>query len=53
MGKYPDEWIERMARFYTSEFVKKNVPGLLEIPFIEWLEKHYQRRLQQHARKGA
>lgn len=51
--KYPDEYIERMARFYTSEFVRKNVPSILEIPFIEWLDRHYQKRLERFYGKGA
>lgn len=44
--KYPDEYIEKMAKFYTSEFVRKNVPHILELKFEDWLRKHYLKRLE-------
>jgi hypothetical protein len=36
-SKLPDEYIEKMAKFYTSEFVAKNLPELRKQTFIEWL----------------
>jgi hypothetical protein len=37
----PDIFLERMADYYTSEFVKKNMPWIREIPFHEFLERQY------------
>jgi hypothetical protein len=34
----PDEYIEKMAHFYTSDFVAKNCPHIREIDFIDWLK---------------
>lgn len=37
--KIPDERLEKLADFYSSEFVEKNEPWIREIPFYEWLNR--------------
>lgn len=34
-----DDLLERLANYYTSEYVTKNMPYLREIPFHEWLRR--------------
>lgn len=35
----PDDYVERMGQFYSSEYVAKNQPWIRELPFHEWLER--------------
>lgn len=35
----PDELLEKLANYYTSEYVKLNRPEIAAIPFVEWLER--------------
>jgi Fe-S cluster biosynthesis and repair protein YggX len=42
--QYPtldDDYIEKMANFYTSEFAKIIFPNIHKTPFSEWLFKQY------------
>jgi hypothetical protein len=39
--KFPDEYIEKMARFYTSEFAVRIFPDIHSKPFEEWLLTQY------------
>lgn len=44
MKKYPmldDDYIEKMANFYTSEAANKLFPNLKSIPFGEWIYRQY------------
>ena len=36
-----DHYIEKMGNFYCSEYVKINMPWLLEITFYEFLQREY------------
>jgi hypothetical protein len=36
-----DEYIEKMANFYTSEAAQIIFPDLQKIPFEEWLYRRY------------
>lgn len=36
-----DHYIEKMADFYSSEFVKLNMPWILNITFYEFLQREY------------
>jgi hypothetical protein len=38
---YEDSFIEKMATYYTSFFVKKNMPWITEITFEEFLFREY------------
>lgn len=42
--QYPtldDDYIEKMAKFYTSECAKVIFPNIHKIPFGEWLFRQY------------
>lgn len=44
LKQYPmldDDYIEKMANFYTSEAAKAIFPNLHKIPFAEWLFRQY------------
>jgi len=43
-----DEQLERLGRYYTSEFVRKVMPWVTEVPFHEWLERQDATRKAQH-----
>lgn len=36
-----DNYIEKMANFYTSDAAKKIFPNIQKTPFYEWLCKQY------------
>lgn len=47
--KYPrldDDYIERMANFYTSEFAKIIFPNIRKIPFSEWILEQYMSKFE-------
>lgn len=33
-----DDYIEKMADFYTSDLAEIVFPGIREVPFFEWLQ---------------
>ncbi|TCS80361.1 hypothetical protein [Tepidibacillus fermentans] len=35
----PDELLEKLANYYTSEYVKLNRPEIASIPFWRWLQR--------------
>jgi hypothetical protein len=44
LKQYPmldDDYIEKMANFYTSECARVIFPNLHKIPFEEWLFRQY------------
>lgn len=40
----PDELLNRLADFYSSEYVAKNEPWIRQIPFHEWLGRELIKR---------
>jgi hypothetical protein len=47
--KYPildDEYIEKMANFYTSECAKIIFPNMHKIPFSEWIFEQYMSKFE-------
>lgn len=46
-----DDYIEKMANFYTSEAALVIFPNLHHIPFSEWLYRQYFLRLEQTLKK--
>lgn len=34
-----DELLDRYGNYYTSEYVAKNQPWVLKIPFYEWVQR--------------
>ncbi len=46
MPKMEDEYIEKMAEFYTSEAALKIFPYLHDIPFERWLYQQWALRME-------
>lgn len=44
MNIYPDWFIEKYGKFYTSEYAKKELNYIHEITFEEWLERKWNKR---------
>lgn len=44
--KYDDEYLNKMADFYTSENAKRIFPYIQEIPFEEWLRRCYLNKIK-------
>ncbi len=42
-----DEYIEKMANFYTSEAAQVIFPNLHKIPFEEWIYRQYFLRFEE------
>lgn len=38
--------IERLSRFYHSDYVKHNQPWVRKIPFADWLQRQLRRRAE-------
>jgi len=38
---FDDDYIEKMANFYTSEAAKRIFPNILKTPFHDWLCEQY------------
>jgi hypothetical protein len=41
-----DELLERYGTYYSSEYVMKNQPWILEVPFFEWVERQLSLRMK-------
>jgi hypothetical protein len=41
-----DELLERYGIYYSSEYVAKNQPWILEVPFVEWVERQLSLRMK-------
>ncbi len=37
MKQHDDKYLEKMADYYSSEYVKENMPHIRGVPFYEWL----------------
>jgi hypothetical protein len=47
-----EAFIEKLAKYYNSEFVKRHMPWIREIPFDEFVRREVQKRFPELYVKG-
>lgn len=44
MERVPDELLDKLGAFYSSEYVRRCQPWVLGLPFYEWLQRELEKR---------